>query len=69
MLPQRMAGKGLPQVRQRNGREMLELLRDVSGLFRPGTLSCLMVSTSFAKYRASPMLMIFPAAVCTILRD
>ena len=40
---QEMAGKGLPQVGQKNGKEMLELLQGISGAFRPGILTCLMV--------------------------
>ena len=40
-----MIGKGLPQVGQKDGKEMLELLQGISGAFRPGILTCLMVST------------------------
>ena len=42
---------------------MLELLRDISGIFRPGTLSCLMVSASLAVHGATLVLMISPAAL------
>ena len=41
---QGMIGKGLPQVGQKAGKEMLELLQGISGAFRPGILTCLMVS-------------------------
>ena len=42
---QGMVGKGLPQVGQKDGKEMLELLQGISGAFRPGILTCLMVSS------------------------
>ena len=41
---QEMSGKSLPQVGQKNGKEMLELLQGISGAFRPAILTCLMVS-------------------------
>ena len=40
---QEMSGKSLPQVGQKNGKEMLELLQGISGAFRPAILTCLMV--------------------------
>ena len=43
MWMQGMVGKGLPQVGQKGGKEMLELLQGISGAFRPGILTCLMV--------------------------
>ena len=41
---QEMVGKDHPQVGKKNGKEMLELLQGISGAFRPGILTCLMVS-------------------------
>ena len=37
-----MQGKGLPNVSDMNGKSQLELLRGISGAFRPGILTCLM---------------------------
>ena len=37
-----MQGKGLPNVSNMNGKSQLELLRGISGAFRPGILTCLM---------------------------
>ena len=37
-----MQGKGLPNVSEMNGKSQLELLRGISGAFRPGILTCLM---------------------------
>ena len=37
-----MAGKGHPQVGDKAGKQMLQLLYNVSGAFRPGVLTCLM---------------------------
>lgn len=39
---QEMQGKGLPNVSEMNGKSQLELLRGISGAFRPGVLTCLM---------------------------
>ena len=39
---QEMQGKGLPNVSDMNGKSQLELLRGISGAFRPGVLTCLM---------------------------
>lgn len=39
---QEMQGKGLPNVSEMNGKSQLELLRGISGAFRPGILTCLM---------------------------
>ena len=44
---QEMSGKGHAQVVQKGKRRMLQLLHDVSGVFRPRILTCLMVSTTF----------------------
>ena len=41
-LLQEMVNSGLPSVGQRDGKTMLELLRGISGAFRPGILTCLM---------------------------
>ena len=40
--PAEMVGQGLPNVSQKNGKHMLELLRGISGAFRPSILTCLM---------------------------
>ena len=37
-----MQGKNLPNVSNMNGKSQLELLRGISGAFRPGILTCLM---------------------------
>ena len=37
-----MQGKGLPNVSVMHGKSQLELLRGISGSFRPGILTCLM---------------------------
>ena len=39
---QEMQGKGLPNVSEVSGKHQLELLRGISGAFRPGILTCLM---------------------------
>ena len=39
---QEMQGKGLPNVSEVAGKSQLELLRGISGAFRPGILTCLM---------------------------
>lgn len=40
--PSEMQGKGLPNVSDVDGKSQLELLRGISGAFRPGVLTCLM---------------------------
>ncbi|KAK9788281.1 hypothetical protein WJX73_004447 [Symbiochloris irregularis] len=40
--PPEMASQNLPNVNEKNGKKMLELLRGISGAFRPGILTCLM---------------------------
>ena len=40
--PSEMANQDLPNVNEKNGKKMLELLRGISGAFRPGILTCLM---------------------------
>ncbi|KAL3144459.1 hypothetical protein ABBQ32_004202 [Trebouxia sp. C0010 RCD-2024] len=40
--PPEMQGKDLPNVSMMNGKSQLELLRGISGAFRPGILTCLM---------------------------
>ncbi len=39
---QEMQGKGLSNVSEVSGKHLLELLRGISGAFRPGILTCLM---------------------------
>ena len=40
--PPDMQGRDLPNVNEKNGKQMLELLRGISGAFRPGFMTCLM---------------------------
>ena len=40
--PPDMQNRGLPNVNEKNGKQMLELLRGISGAFRPGVMTCLM---------------------------
>ena len=42
VLLQEMQGKGLSNVSEVSGKHLLELLRGISGAFRPGILTCLM---------------------------
>ena len=59
-----MAGKGLPQVGQKNGKEMLELLQGISGAFRPGILTCLMVGAP-CLHSSCKWLLVARACCCT----
>ena len=44
MCPQALAGKSLPTIKKVDGKDQLELLQGITSAFRPGILTCLMVS-------------------------
>ena len=41
---QALAGKSLPTIKKVDGKDQLELLQGITSAFRPGILTCLMVS-------------------------
>ena len=44
MCLQALAGKSLPTIKKVDGKDQLELLQGITSAFRPGILTCLMVS-------------------------